>query len=1656
MQVDEKTRNELMKAYESLTPEEKAFLQLCSVIYEPVSITTLYKIFRRAGLSFPGQKITSAKALVPTIEKLKGVKLLDQDNEVPRAIIEIITLRALEEGRVFKAEDLLKEIGSEQAWTDELPRKSRCVSCGEALEDKAFMSPKGPICASCVVSELKIISEDEDFGNWPAGRIMGALSPGGDIRSRFIVIRKFDDAQRAVRSKSNKDADKLLTLLVENLGYTHSHPLAHEIREAALRSCIRMGQRILPLLLKTIRKEPWQLYVNGLIAMRHIAPEKPEVRAKLEEAADDLNPEIRRRIINLFSEDQPSWAAKIISKLSGDKDAAVRNTARSIVQSMKGKRGRAFSLPSRIYQTPDTAEGPSLRYGPFPRAVQAELPLERRYYYYSYGSSSCPRIVRDFRIGIYSQDLNLYRKRLKDLLSSCSEERDYSSSVAIAQVCNNPFNEAWFSTLPEEIRTYALTNIFFRGMVLLEPDADALAHAMKTPLSKSVPHPDRSLFLFYLASRLILGGRLKEAQEIVPEISGRDYTGGFMGSIRFIEGKNGEALELFEADFKELRRRSSKRNVNFVGFPGLFYVLALLKAQSADSLKRADQLVGWSLSSGVTDVGSSSFKSLKAIVHAQKSEMEAAKEIIPVESDAAGVIPSLINAMASYWMNGKLSESQISRIDSIFRSAKDVGVSWTAMESAALLIKADKETPLRREFLDQVMKQGGMQPFVFSIVAEEPWQRGLRAIMQIAEEPEQPASKQPGASMRLIWLIGYHGKEVSVQPLEQKYTARGGWGKGRPVALSRLFNRTKLEYMTEHDLAVCSALKRERSYYYGDEYSFDMNKLLPALVGHPLLFLEKNPSVSVEFVKGEPEIRVAKSGSKLKIKFAADLGEDRVLAIQETPTRFKVIEPQEKHRRIAQVLGAGGLVVPASAREEVLRAVSALSSHLLVYSDIGGKSKDAIEVASDPTPHVHLVPSGTGFRVELFVKPFKEEESPYLKPGVGAANVMAEVGGKRVQTKRDLGAEERMADAVEAASQALSKLSDSDRIWQLEDPQDCLQVLLDLKALQEKGEVFVEWPEGEKLKVTREIPIDQFRMKIRSKADWFELSGTLEVDSGLVLDMKRLLELIESTEARFIPLEEGHFLALTREFRKRLEELDAYSERKGKEVRLHSLAALAVQDLIETVPNLEADQAWKSRLNLIREGQDMSPSLPSTLKAELREYQMEGYTWMARLAHMGIGACLADDMGLGKTVQALALMLSRASEGPSLVVAPTSVCWNWLTEANRFAPTLNVVLLGGSTNREELVRGLKHNDVLVSSYGLLIQETELLSDIEWNMIVLDEAQAIKNVLTKRSRAAMGLKGGFRLITTGTPIENHLGELWTLFNFINPGLLGSLQRFNERFALPIEKFNNRDAKKRLKRLIQPFILRRLKSQVLEELPSRTEVVLQVEMSQEEAAFYEALRQQALARIEADAVPVEQKHLKILAEITRLRQAACNPKLVVSDTPLSSSKLELFGDVVSELLENRHKALVFSQFVGHLSLIRKYLESRGIDYRYLDGSTPPKERSRQVDAFQSGEGDLFLISLKAGGLGLNLTAADYVIHMDPWWNPAVEDQASDRAHRIGQQRPVTVYRLVTKNTIEEKIVKLHQEKRDLAGSLLDGSDISGKISAEELVRLIREEP
>jgi SNF2 family DNA or RNA helicase len=578
---------------------------------------------------------------------------------------------------------------------------------------------------------------------------------------------------------------------------------------------------------------------------------------------------------------------------------------------------------------------------------------------------------------------------------------------------------------------------------------------------------------------------------------------------------------------------------------------------------------------------------------------------------------------------------------------------------------------------------------------------------------------------------------------------------------------------------------------------------------------------------------------------------------------------------------------------------------------------------------------------------------------------------------------------------------------------------------------------------------DNLKVQVKSGINWFELSGELQVDEQTVVTLQQLMELTANSHQRFIELKPGEFLALSAQLKKQLDALRLFStEEKGK-TRLNRFASAALDGMFDEIKNFKGDKQWKEFHKKLDTLQQTDIEIPAGLQAELRPYQEEGYRWLVRLGEWNAGACLADEMGLGKTLQSIAVLLQRAEKGPALVVCPVSLIGNWTSEVARFAPSLHVTTLAATTGgRRETLQALRNGDLLITSYGLLQSEDKLFAEYNFATIILDEAHVIKNNATKTSKATMHLKGAFRIALTGTPLQNHLGEIWNLFNFINPGLLGSLQHFNDTFV----KSPDEQTRKHLKKLIAPFMLRRTKAAVTDELPPKTEIVKRVSLSPEEAAFYEALRRQAVRNLESEEGGA--KHIQVLAEITRLRQACCNPQLVDPHTTIASTKLATFLDLVNELRESGHKILVFSQFVTHLAIVRKALDAQAICYQYLDGATPTKERQKRVNAFQNGEGELFLISLKAGGLGLNLTAADYVIHLDPWWNPAVEDQASDRAHRIGQTRPVTIYRLVAENTIEEKIIQLHSIKRDLAESLLEGSDAATKLSLDDIIALIKE--
>ncbi len=1292
----------------------------------------------------------------------------------------------------------------------------------------------------------------------------------------------------------------------------------------------------------------------------------------------------------------------------------------------------------------------------YAKVIQEEAPVT---YYYGKWTTRCWRGMREMRIGVYTQQFDIIHDAADFIDSQC---RDLAAQPPpTVRILTQPFDAEWLRSLSTSFQFYLLNNVLQYGQAMLADFPEIIEFLACDDEFRSLSADEQLPFRRLLFHDLLFRGRLEEAHGLTESHHDSFLGTGARGTLLFLRGDSEEALTAYAEDLSFLRRYSNDENVAFFGPAGLFYILTRLHVAKTEEYHEIANSIGivQSLFRGARENDAYNFLAEVVTSHINKG-LQGGEVVLP-EGTGHNVLTVIFAGICQYWLNSAVEPDVESEIAALYQKARRSGYRFFTLLLGDILATIHHDDPEFLATTNELREQTGIVPLLAILAPEEPWKRSLQALIYATAQD----SDGPQQTSRLIWMVAFEEKTISIAPREQKLTPENEWSKGRPISLSRLYQTNKLNYLTSQDRKICVAIKRTiNPETHAVSYALDMDKALLAMIGHPNLYLADSPFIPVEFVAGEPELLVEEKGDNLHICFAHPITSDNINFQKETPTRIKIISINDNHRRIAQITGKHGITVPKSASEQVLTAIGNISSFMTVHSAIAAdssarKSGNITFVEADSTIYMHLIPYGTGFRLEMFVKPFVEG-GHYLKPGQGVENIMAEVNGKRLQTRRNLHLEEEKARDIEELCPILDMAVDmeqeNDREWHLYDPDDCLQALMELQSIRDK--VVIEWPEGEKLTITQKVSLDNLNLKIRTnRQNWFAMSGELTLDQGRVIELKDLLVKLKSATGRFIEIGDGQFIALTQEFRKRLEDINLFAEGGnnsgddgGDEILVHPLAALQLEQLTNQAKTA-ADSGWQNQIERIRDAQNFKPEVPSTLQADLRIYQKEGFEWLARLAHWGVGGCLADDMGLGKTLQSLAIILSLATDGPSLVVAPTSVSTNWMSEVRRFTPTINIKQFTGK-DREKSINELGKFDLLITTYTLLQQENELLSSITWQAIILDEAQAIKNSATKRSQAAMSLQARFKLITTGTPIENHLGELWNLFHFINPGLLGSLNSFNERFAIPIERYQDREARRKLKTLIRPFILRRIKSQVLEELPSRTEVTLDVEMSPEESHFYEALRQNALDILE-NAREKKGRHLQILTEIMRLRQACCNPRLIDRNSGIESSKLKVFAAIIDELLASRHKALVFSQFIGHLNFIREHLDRQKISYQYLDGSTSSKQRKIRVDAFQAGEGDLFLISLKAGGLGLNLTAADYVIHMDPWWNPAIEDQASDRAHRIGQTRPVTIYRLVCKDTIEEKIVKLHQEKRDLAGSLLEGSEMSAQMNSEDLLDLIR---
>ena len=490
---------------------------------------------------------------------------------------------------------------------------------------------------------------------------------------------------------------------------------------------------------------------------------------------------------------------------------------------------------------------------------------------------------------------------------------------------------------------------------------------------------------------------------------------------------------------------------------------------------------------------------------------------------------------------------------------------------------------------------------------------------------------------------------------------------------------------------------------------------------------------------------------------------------------------------------------------------------------------------------------------------------------------------------------------------------------------------------------------------------------------------------------------------------------------------------------------------IETVRNYDFRQIIRNMQNI--ENSDYES--PKDLKTELRPYQKFGYQWLRTLADLGFGGILADDMGLGKTVQIIAFLLAKVCEAEAenkiikaLIVCPASLVYNWESEIQRFAPFLSVCTIVGTTEqRKELIGKQGQYDITLTSYDLLKRDLESYKNYQYDYEIIDEAQNIKNYTTQAAKAVKSIQADIRFALTGTPIENSLSELWSIFDYLMPGLLGSYQKFRKKYENPIITNTDDEISKRLQKMVKPFILRRLKRDVLKELPDKIEEVILSKMENEQERLYNANAQKVLASLAAKSDDeFKTSRIQILAELTKLRQLCCDPSLIYDDYQGGSAKLEACMELVNSAIDANNKILIFSQFTSMLDIIKGRLDELKIDAYMLTGSTTKEKRRELVDRFNKDQTPVFLISLKAGGTGLNLTAASIVIHYDPWWNLAAQNQATDRTHRIGQEQIVTVYKLLAKDTIEEKIEKLQEKKAQLSDQIISEGGITQEIMSK----------
>ncbi|MBL4661855.1 MAG: DEAD/DEAH box helicase [Alcanivoracaceae bacterium] len=933
----------------------------------------------------------------------------------------------------------------------------------------------------------------------------------------------------------------------------------------------------------------------------------------------------------------------------------------------------------------------------------------------------------------------------------------------------------------------------------------------------------------------------------------------------------------------------------------------------------------------------------------------------------------------------------------------------------------------------------------------------------------------------LTYRIFENNRGSQLQIYKSKILKNGNISKGTKNSLENIcFNYSLSEYMDKSDRDVVSILKNMIDRYYNSDVHFSdevgyilLSKLLKTKRCYfrdstsPLSLYQD--SIALEFKWQSVDKTTSKLTSNLSDGQYYLVPTVPLLTIDTLNNQISPLDSDIEPLVLKKLLDAPP--IPIDAQSSVYHALSR-SYHQLQLPVPDNYKVTTIEQPLLPIVHIFQREQEQGFAYLLEIQFIYADYTVDYLPRRAIATVFDD--NSKTDIIRSFNDEDQSITILE--NFGFEKTIVDDKLFmsipQNSDTQSALQKWNDflnihVKSLEESGWK-IEFNDNFKMTFNNESEII---VESADTNDWFSLSFDINFDGNsypLVPLVSSILsefdEMDELPNSLYLQVKEGNYVKIsTQDIRPILNTIYELFDKQDKDNNL--VISPFDAHMIDDIENNVTWKGSKEILKLSKKLKDFSGIAkvkpPQCLQLSLRDYQQQGLNWLNFLYQFKFSGILADDMGLGKTVQTLA-HLSRLKQlgklkKQCLIIVPTSLIANWKNEVAKFTPNLNILSLYGSDRFDQFAK-IKDNDLILTTYALITRDVELYEKIKFMYIILDEAQKIKNPKTKMAKTICTLKSEYRLALSGTPIENHLGEMWSIFNFLMPGFLHNQSLFNSHYRTPIEKEFDSSRQQQLNKRIKPFILRRTKSDVLTELPAKTEIIKYTQFDTKQSKLYESIRVTMEKKVR-DAISkkgLNRSHIHILDALLKLRQVCCDPsllKLKAAEKVKESAKLELLLDLLDELLQEGRKILLFSQFTSMLAIIEKAIIKRKISYVKLTGSST--KRDKIIDKFTNGEADIFLISLKAGGVGLNLVEADTVIHYDPWWNPAVENQATDRAHRIGQKKAVFVYKLIIENSIEQKIIELQKKKKILQDGIYDkdGKLEEKKFDGSELMELLR---